>query len=65
LLQRHFHDDWAANCMLQLMVDDLDAWWSHIDSLDLPRHFGVPTPKPPRASAHFGGFGLARQDDLG
>ena len=47
LLQRHFHDDWAANCMLQLMVDDLDAWWSHIDSLDLPRHFGVPTPKPP------------------
>ena len=33
--------------MLQLMVDDLDAWWSHIESLDLPRHFGVPFPKPP------------------
>jgi predicted enzyme related to lactoylglutathione lyase len=47
LLQRHYHDDWAANCMMQLMVDDLDEWWSHIDSLDLPKHFGVPAPKPP------------------
>ena len=47
LLQRHFHDDWAANCMMQLMVDDLDVWWSHIESLDLPKHFGVPAPKPP------------------
>ena len=47
LLQRHFHKDWAANFMMQLMVDDLDSWWSHIESLDLPRHFGVPAPKPP------------------
>ena len=47
LLQRHFHEDWAGNFMMQLMVDDLDAWWSHIDSLDLSNHFGVPTPKPP------------------
>lgn len=47
LLQRHFHEDWAANFMMQLMVDDLDAWWSHIDSLDLPGQFGVPLPKPP------------------
>jgi catechol 2,3-dioxygenase-like lactoylglutathione lyase family enzyme len=47
LLQRHFQEDWADNFMMQLMVDDLDAWWSHIDSLDLPRHFGVPAPKPP------------------
>ena len=47
LLQRHFQEDWAANFMMQLMVDDLDAWWSHIESLDLPAHFGVPMPKPP------------------
>ena len=47
VLQRYFHEDWAANCMMQLMVDDLDAWWSHIDSLDLPTRFGVATPKPP------------------
>jgi uncharacterized glyoxalase superfamily protein PhnB len=47
LLQRHFHEDWASNCMMQLMVDDLDAWWSHIVSLDLPNRFAVPAPKPP------------------
>lgn len=47
LLQRHYHADWAANCMMQLMVDDLDSWWLHIKSLDLPKQFGVPTPKAP------------------
>ncbi|MBK8315376.1 MAG: hypothetical protein IPL01_15720 [Acidobacteria bacterium] len=29
------------------MVDDLDAWWSHIQSLDLPSKFGVAPPKAP------------------
>jgi catechol 2,3-dioxygenase-like lactoylglutathione lyase family enzyme len=47
ILQRYFQEDWAANFMMQLMVDDLDAWWSHIESLDLPNQFGVPAPKPP------------------
>lgn len=47
ILQRHFHEDWAGNCMMQLMVDDLDAWWCHIVSLDLPNRFGVSAPKAP------------------
>lgn len=47
LLQRHYHKDWAGNFMMQLMVDDLDHWWSHIQSLDLAKRFGVPAPKPP------------------
>lgn len=47
LLQRYFQEDWAANFMMQLMVDDLDAAWSHIESLDLAGRFGVPSPKPP------------------
>ena len=47
ILQRHFHEDWAGNFMMQLMVDDLDAWWSHIVSLDLPKRFGVSSPKAP------------------
>lgn len=47
LLQRYYQKDWAGNFMMQLMVDDLDAWWSHIESLDLARNFGVPQPKPP------------------
>jgi uncharacterized glyoxalase superfamily protein PhnB len=33
--------------MMQLMVDDLDAWWTHIMSLDLPARFGVQPPKAP------------------
>jgi uncharacterized glyoxalase superfamily protein PhnB len=47
ILQRYFQEEWAANFMMQLMVDDLDAWWAHIESLDLPKQFGVPAPKPP------------------
>ena len=47
ILQRYFQEDWAANFMMQLMVDDLDGWWTHIQSLDLATHFAVPPPKPP------------------
>jgi uncharacterized glyoxalase superfamily protein PhnB len=47
LLQRHYQKDWAENFMMQLMVDDLDAWWEHLVSLDLPATFGVPAPTPP------------------
>lgn len=47
ILQRHFQEDWAGNLMMSLMVDDLDAWWAHIESLDLPGRFCVPPPRPP------------------
>ncbi len=47
ILQRYYQKDWAENFMMQLMVDDLDAWWGHIDALDLPSKFGVQPPKPP------------------
>lgn len=47
LLQRFYQEDWAGNFMMQLMVDDLDAWWDHLLSLDLPGRFGVDSPKPP------------------
>ncbi len=47
ILQRHYEEGWAGNFMMQLMVDDLDAWWTHIESLDLPRNFGVPVPREP------------------
>ena len=46
ILQRYYQKDWAENCMMQLMVDDLDAWWAHINALDLAGRFGV---RPPRA----------------
>ena len=47
ILQRYFQEDWAKNFMMQLMVDDLDMWWAHIESLALTKRFGVPLPKPP------------------
>lgn len=47
ILQDYYHDEWARHCMMQLMVDDLEAWWAHIRALDLPTAFGVPEPKPP------------------
>lgn len=47
ILQKRFQQQWAENCMMQLMVDDLDAWWAHISDLDLPSRYGVPRPKAP------------------
>jgi uncharacterized glyoxalase superfamily protein PhnB len=37
----------TTSYMMQLMVDDLDAWWAHIEALDLPGKFGVAAPRPP------------------
>ena len=47
ILQNYYQKNWAENSMVQLLVDDLDAWWSHIETLDLPAHFGVQAPNPP------------------
>jgi catechol 2,3-dioxygenase-like lactoylglutathione lyase family enzyme len=47
IVQRYYQQQWAENFMMQLMVNDLDAWWAHIVSLDLPTKFGVQSPKPP------------------
>ena len=41
ILTRFYQKELAENLMMQLMVDDLDAWWTHISALDLPRQFGV------------------------
>jgi len=47
ILQRFYRKHSAENFMMQLMVDDLDAWWAHINTLELPGRFGVPAPKAP------------------
>ena len=46
ILQRYFVEEWAANFMMQLMVDDLDAWWARIQALDLPGRFGTRLREP-------------------
>ncbi len=40
--------DQAENFMMQLMVDDLDAWWARIEALRLKSEFGVSEPRPPK-----------------
>ena len=47
LLQNFFNEEFANNFMMQLLVEDLDAWWDHIDGLDLTATYGVPQPKAP------------------
>jgi hypothetical protein len=47
ILQRYYQKEWAENFMMQLMVDDLDVWWAHIERLDLSRRFNVPAPTAP------------------
>jgi len=47
ILTRRYDPVWAENCMMQLMVDDLDAWWTHVVALDLPGRFAVAQPRPP------------------
>ena len=48
ILQQFYVEEHAGNFMMQLMVDDLDAWWTRIESLDLVSRFGV---RPPTAPA--------------
>ena len=45
ILQRYYKKEWAENCMMQMMVDNLDAWWKQ--ALDLPKLFGAQAPKAP------------------
>ena len=47
ILQRYYQKEWAENTMVHLMVDDLDAWWTHIEAIDLATQFGVQPPKAP------------------
>jgi glyoxalase/bleomycin resistance protein/dioxygenase superfamily protein len=47
ILQNFYQEQLADNFVMQLMVDDLDAWWAHIEALDLPARFAVKPPRPP------------------
>jgi hypothetical protein len=47
ILTRFFQKEYAENFMMQILVDDLNAWWARITSLNLPERFGVPAPKQP------------------
>jgi hypothetical protein len=48
LLQNFYAKEWAENFMIQLLVPDLDAWWAHIEGLDLHGRFAVKKPAAPK-----------------
>jgi uncharacterized glyoxalase superfamily protein PhnB len=48
ILQNYYDKESTNSYMMQLMVDDLDGWWAHIERLDRATAFGV---QPPRAPA--------------
>jgi catechol 2,3-dioxygenase-like lactoylglutathione lyase family enzyme len=47
-LQDYYVREFAENCMQQLLVRDVDAWWARVDGPALVAEFGV---KPPIAPA--------------
>jgi catechol 2,3-dioxygenase-like lactoylglutathione lyase family enzyme len=47
LLQRPNGEPPPENLMMQLMVDDVNAWWTHVQGLDLSKRFGVRAPQAP------------------
>lgn len=51
LLQGHYVEEWANNMLMHVLVSDVNAWWQHIESLQLAEHFPVSAPIAPRAES--------------
>jgi len=47
ILQKYYVKEFAENCMLQLMVRDVTAWWRRVEPADLVATFAVKPPRPP------------------
>ena len=48
LLQDYYVKEFAENFMMHVLVENLDDWWRHIESLDLEKRFGVGAPRAPK-----------------
>jgi hypothetical protein len=44
ILHAHYVKEWAENMMMHVLVEDTRAWWRHIESLELTKHFDVGAP---------------------
>jgi len=47
ILQRFYVKDHAENFMMSLNVEDVDAWWRHIESAGLREKYGLGMARPP------------------
>ncbi|MGE0367297.1 MAG: VOC family protein [Phycisphaerales bacterium] len=41
LLQRFYVREYADNFMMHMLVEDVDAWWSHVEGRQLATKYGV------------------------
>ena len=47
ILQRFYVKDHAENFMMSLNVENVDAWWRHIESAGLREKYGLGMARPP------------------
>ena len=48
LLQGHYVKEWVDNMVMHVLVNEVGAWWQHINSLDLANRVEVTPPAAPR-----------------
>ena len=46
LLQNFYNPEHAGNFMMHLLVEDADAWWSHVVAQDISAKYGVKAGPP-------------------
>nr|WP_244406265.1 VOC family protein [Methylocella silvestris] len=46
LLQKFYNKEHAENFMMHLLVDDVEAWWRHVEAQGLTGRYGVRTEAP-------------------
>jgi uncharacterized glyoxalase superfamily protein PhnB len=46
LLQNFYNEEHARNFMMHLLVEDVDAWWHHIQGLGIASKYGTKTEPP-------------------
>jgi uncharacterized glyoxalase superfamily protein PhnB len=46
LLQRFHVEQHSANFMMHLLVEDVDAWWQHVESQQLAQKYGISVTPP-------------------
>ena len=46
LLQDYYAKEWADNCMMHMLVNNVDEWWAHFQTLDFEKLGG--SAKPPK-----------------
>jgi catechol 2,3-dioxygenase-like lactoylglutathione lyase family enzyme len=46
LLQKFYNKEHADNFMMHLLVEDVDAWWRHVEAQELTDRYGVSAEAP-------------------